>query len=273
MTGLQDLAGTDLGVRTATYDDRDVMLYAVAVGAGADDLDLVYEQQLRVLPAFALTLGLWAVEAAGDLGAYDRMTSLHAAQTLDIKEPLPAFATVEMSARVAGVWDKGKASMVDIAVDCRWFTAGYSIFLPGLGGWGGPRGESRRTAEPVGPSRRLSYATSREQAVLYRLTGDRHPVHVDPAATAGYGLDRPILHGLCTLGIAARLAAEAAGEHPAGLRRLAARFAAPVYPGDRLDVDAARTADGALTFTAEVDGTAVLTSGTAGLANGTAGLG
>lgn len=265
VTGLADLAGTDLGVRTAAYDDRDALLYAVAVGAGADDLDLVYEQHLRVLPTFALTLGLWAVEAAGDLGAYDRMTSLHAAQTLHVREPLPASATVEMSARVTGVWDKGRASMVDVTVDCRWFSAGYSIYLPGLGGWGGPRGESRRAAESAGASRRQSYATSRDQAVLYRLTGDRHPVHVDPATAAGYGLDRPILHGLCTLGVATRLAAEAVGEHPADLRRLAARFAAPVYPGDRLDVAAARTSDGEVTFTAEVDGSTVLASGTATL--------
>ncbi|MQA81535.1 MAG: enoyl-CoA hydratase [Streptosporangiales bacterium] len=263
MTGLADLAGTDLGVRTATYGDRDVMLYAVAVGAGAGDLDLVYEPHLRVLPTFALTLGLWAVEAAGGLGAYDRMTSLHAAQTLDVREPLPASATVEMSARVADVWDKGRASMVDIAVDCRWFSAVYAIYLPGLGGWGGPRGESRRATEPVGAYLRQSYATSRDQAVLYRLTGDRHPVHVDPATAAGYGLDRPILHGLCTLGVVTRVAAEAVGEHPAELRRLAARFAAPVYPGDRLDVAAARASDGGLTFTAEVDGAAVLTTGSA----------
>src|SRR5690606_11448901 len=128
-----------------------------------DRLDLVYEQRLRVLPTFALTLGVWAVEAAGDLGAYDRMRSLHAAQRMTLHEPLPASGAVETSARVENVWDKGKAALVDIRVESTWFDSVYSIFLPGLGGWGGERGTSTPPPEATGEPCTLACRTSPEQ--------------------------------------------------------------------------------------------------------------
>lgn len=84
---LSDLKGYDLGSHTVTFDERDAILYAIAVGAGPNELDLIYEQRLRVLPTFACALGLWAVEAAGDLGAYNRQRSLHAAQSLQMHPP------------------------------------------------------------------------------------------------------------------------------------------------------------------------------------------
>lgn len=257
---LADLAGTSLGSRTVTYDERGVLLYAVATGAPAGRLELVYERDLRVLPTFALTLGVWAVEAAGELGAYDRMTSLHAAQRMTVHEPLPTAATIATTARVEGVWDKGKAALVEIRVESAWFDSVYSIFLPGAGGWGGERGTSAAVPEATGEARAVSCQTSAEQAVLYRLTGDRHPVHVDPEVARGYGLDRPILHGLCTLGIAARLAADAVDAHPEDVRALAARFAAPVYPGDDVTVSAAPAGD-TVVFGATSGGTDVLTGG------------
>lgn len=99
--------------------------------------------------------------------------------------------------------------------------------------------------------------------MLYRLTGDRHPVHVDPAVAHDYGLDQPILHGLCTLGISARLAATTADAHPAEVRAVEARFAAPVVPGDELTVSAAPADDGAVLFDTTVAGRPVLTGGCA----------
>ena len=105
---LADLAGTDLGTRAATYDDTAVILYALAVGASATDLDLVYERDLRTLPTYACALGLWAVEGAGRLGAYDPKRSLHAAQRLVVHESLPTRGEIPMTGRIAGVLDKGK---------------------------------------------------------------------------------------------------------------------------------------------------------------------
>ncbi len=256
------LAGVDLGTRTVEYTARDAILYALAVGARASDLDLVYERDLRVLPTYGMALGLWAVEAAGDLGAYDRLRSLHAAQRLEVRAPLPRAGAIEMSARVSAVWDKGKAAMVDIEVECPYFAATYSIFLPGLGGWGGERGQSVRTAASSAAPTEIDCATSEDLAALYRLTGDRHPVHIDPATAADYGFTRPILHGLCTLGIAVRAVAAVGHAHPGDLSYLEARLASPVYPGDTLRLNA--TAGPAeILFHVRVGDTAVLGNGRA----------
>ena len=256
---LKDLAGHDLGTRTIGYDTRDAILYALAVGASSDETELVYERDLRVLPTYACALGLWAVEEAGGLGAYDRNRSLHAAQSLELHAPMPRSGSFEARGRVAEVWDKGKAAIVTIVVECEIFTARYGIFLPGRGGWGGERGPSA-TSQEWHPSWEGRHTTDRSQAALYRLTGDLHPIHIDIEVARANGFDRPILHGLCTLGIAARMLAEPAGAHPSELRRLEARLAAPVMPGDAIDV----TADGngaGLFFQAKVGEVVVLTGG------------
>ena len=93
-----------------------------------------------MLPTYACALGLWAVEKAGGLGAYDRNMSLHAAQILELHASMPRSGSFEARGRVAEVWDKGKAAIVTIVVECEIFTARYGIFLPGRGGWGGERG-------------------------------------------------------------------------------------------------------------------------------------
>ena len=258
---LKDLAGHDLGTRTIAYDARDAILYALAVGASCDETDLVYERDLRVLPTYACALGLWAVEEAGGLGAYDRNRSLHATQSLELHAPMPRHGAFEARGRIAEVWDTGKAAIVTVVVECETFTARYGIFLPGRGGWGGERGPSASRQEWQ-PCWQGCHATDRSRAALYRLTGDLHPIHIDVEVARANGFDRPILHGLCTLGIAARMLAEPAGAHPSELRRLEARLAAPVMPGDAIDV----TADGRgtdLLFQAKVGETAVLTGGRA----------
>ena len=258
---LKDLAGQDLGTRTIAWDAREAILYALAVGASCDETDLVYERDLSVLPTYACALGLWAVETAGGLGAYDRNMSLHATQNLELHAPMPPSGSFEARGRVAEVWDKGKAAIVRIVVECEIFTARYGIFLPGRGGWGGERGPSASSAQ-WRPSWRGRHAVDRNRAALYRLTGDRHPIHIDVEVARANGFDRPILQGLCTLGIAARMLAEPAGAHPAELRRFEARLAAAVMPGEVIDVTAG--ADGAgLSFEAKVGEKAVLTAGRA----------
>lgn len=257
---VEQLAGTDLGVHTRQYEERDAILYALAVGAPHDDLSLVYERDLQVLPTFATTLGLWAVESAGTLGAYDPTTSLHVSQHLEITAPLPRSGEIEMHGRIANVWDRGSAAMIDIDVDSDWFRVSYGIYVKGLGGFGGA--EPPRATEPAttGDPTTTTYATDDGQAALYRLTGDLHPVHIDPDVAGANGFARPILHGLCTFGIAVREAANALGRHPTEVRSADARLAAPVLPGDEIATTTTPTQDGAV-FVAEVGETRVLKGG------------
>ncbi len=138
--------GHDLGARTVRYDERDAILYALAVGAGATDLDLVFEERLRVLPTFALTLAQWAPDALGALGAFDTSTALHGSQSLEVLAPLPRSGEIAMSARVGEVWDKGRAAVFEVVVESEFFVATWSLFAPGAGGFGGERGPSRRCA-------------------------------------------------------------------------------------------------------------------------------
>lgn len=237
MTELAELAGYDLGRRTVSYTDSDAILYALCVGAKASELELVYERDLKVLPTFGLGLGLWAVEKAGNLGVYDRLRSLHAAQILTVHEAFAPSGTLDMQAHVANVWDKGKAAMVDIVVECAQFTAVYSIFLPGRGGWGGDRGPSapRRTVDEPVFERRVHI--DENLPALYRLTGDRHPVHIDPEVAASYGFDRPILHGLCTYGMTLKAVADTLLDGDVGrVRSYTTRFAGVVFPGETLRI-------------------------------------
>ena len=260
---LSELAGYDLGKCEVTYAPRDAILYALTIGANADQLDLVYERDLRVLPTFACALGLWAVEHAGGLGAYDRKRSLHAAQSLIMHKRMPREGRIATRGRIAAVWDKAKATIVEIEVASDVFTASYTIFLPGIGSWGGAPGP-KTPEEPsaIGEAWQSSYLTSPNHAALYRLTGDLHPLHIDSEVAVANGFERPILHGLCTLGIAAREVARAAGTHPADLTRLSARLSGTVLPGDSIGISVHRQADG-VAFAAAVGNRAVLRSGRA----------
>ncbi|MFZ3394869.1 MaoC/PaaZ C-terminal domain-containing protein [Rhodococcus sp. 7Tela_A2] len=230
--------GAELGTRTVTYDERDAILYALAVGARATDLDLVFEDRLRVLPTFALTLAQWAPDALGSLGAFDTKTALHGSQQLDVLSPLPKSGSIAMTARVGDVWDKGRAAVFEVVVESEYFVATWSLFAPGAGGFGGDRGPSA-PGQPEGePDSTALLTTHEEQAALYRLTGDRHHIHIDPDAAAGIGQPRPILHGLCTLAATTLPLAHTLGAHPADLVSLSGRFAAPVFPGDTAEIRA-----------------------------------
>ncbi|MET8577432.1 MaoC/PaaZ C-terminal domain-containing protein [Streptomyces sp. NPDC005012] len=261
--------GHDLGTRTVSYSERDAILYALAVGAAADRLDLVYEERLRVLPTFALTLAQWAPDALGGLGAFDTTTAVHGGQRLVVRGPLPASGELTMSARVAEVWDKGSAAVFEVEVSSELFTASWSLFAPGRGGFGGDRGPSapRRPDRPA--EHTAAVVTHARQAALYRLLGDRHAMHIDPAAAEAAGMPRPFLHGLCTLAAALLPLADTLGRHPADLLELEARFAAPVFPGDRLSLRGWSENRAGVRFEASCqDGRAVLSGGHARFAPG-----
>jgi MaoC like domain len=257
-----EAAGLELGSRVVSYDDRDAILYALAVGAAAEDLDLVFERDLRVLPTFGLGLGLWASDDLRERGFFSSTNSLHAGQRLQVLGPLPASGELELVARVVDVWDKGSAAIFDIEVACEHFRAVFSIFAPGQGGWGGERGPSARRDPETAPTRGARLQTSREGAVLYRLLGDRHLIHVDPEAAAAIGQPRPILHGLCTLGFAARSLPALFGRRPDELAGLEARFAAAVLPGDPLELRAWEPLDdGSIPFSVATPAAVVLSGG------------
>lgn len=228
-------AGRHLGDRTVAYTERDAILYAIAVGAPASALDLVFEDRLRVLPSFGLTLAQWAPDILAEAGAFDDR-AVHGEQSLDIVAPLPRSGEITLAARVGDVWDKGSAAVFEVIVESDYFTATWTLFAPGFGGFGGERGPAPPTSQTAPPDRTARLATAANQAVLYRLLGDRHHIHVDPEAARRIGQDRPILHGLCTLAAATLPLAELAGAHPADLRRLEGRFSGVVFPGDELEV-------------------------------------
>ena len=228
-------AGRHLGDRTVAYSETDAILYALAVGAPADALDLVFEERLRVLPSFGLTLAQWAPDVLATAGAFDDR-AVHGAQRLEVFAPLPPSGEITLSARVGDVWDKGSAAVFDVVVDSDYFSATWTLFAPGFGGWGGERGPSATPPLATDPVRVDHIATAPNQAVLYRLLGDRHHIHVDPEAARRIGQDRPILPGLATLGASTLALAEVVGAHPADLTHLEGRFSGVVFPGDELEV-------------------------------------
>lgn len=230
--------GHDLGSRRVSWTDRDAILFALAVGVPPERLDLVFEERLRVLPTFALTLAQWAPDALGSAGAFEVGRALHGSQRLQVHAPLPPAGEMELSARVSGVWDKGAAAVFDVEVTSECFTATWSIFAPGAGGFGGERGPAREKADRGEPSWSTDLPLAANAAALYRLLGDRHHIHIDPEAAARIDQPRPILHGLATLAAAAVVLADRVGAHPADLSRLEGRFAAPVFPGETVVVDA-----------------------------------
>jgi acyl dehydratase len=259
--GLGSLVGRDLGEWVAQYDERDAILYALAVGARETELELVYEDRLQVLPTFALTHGLWAVEAAGRVGGYDRTNTLHVGQELTMRDQLPPRGEIRSHACIEEVWDKGSAALLVIGVSADAFDARYTIYLPGHGGFGGERGSTERIELPDRPPDLNEVVATREdQAALYRLTGDRHPVHIDPEIAAVAGFERPLLHGLATLGAVSLALFRGYERQPWDLREIGARFGAPVLPGDTIDVSGWRDGDRVL-FSAGVGDDEVLSAG------------
>lgn len=251
--------GQELGRRSVRYDERDVILYALAVGARETEPALVDEQHLRVLPTFALTLAQWAPDVLATQGAWDVSTALHGSQRLSVLRPMPPAGELDMSASVTGIWDKGAAAVYDITVTSQYFRATWSIFAPGRGGFGGDRGPSAPKPAERPPELTVELSTFRTQAALYRLTGDRHRIHIDPGAAHAIGAERPILHGLCTLAAANLAIGRATDSDPTTLSELTGRFAAPVLPGEHLDLRLWRNGD-AIDFDAVRGGASVLSA-------------
>jgi len=236
MASPAEFAGFVVGERAVEYQAKDAILYAIAVGAQAHQLHLVDETRLEVLPTFALPLTQWALDVLAERGAWDLNNALHGAQALTVLRPLPRQGKVTMRAHVGAVYDKGTAALYEIVVESDYFVATWTIFAPGRGGFGGERGPSASPVTETQADWDGSWTVPPNQAVLYRLCGDWHRIHIDPEAAEVAGMKAPILHGLATLASTLLKVAESLDLNPATATSLEALFASPVYPGDKLEV-------------------------------------
>jgi acyl dehydratase len=253
------LVGATLPEIAFTWTESDVLLYHLAVGAGAAPGDSLSRQALRwtvegdrlqVLPSFGIVAPTFHLtEPPHELPGCDIDLShvLHGTQTIEVHRSIPASGSVTVTTRITDVWDKGSAAVIvqegtATAADGTdlWSTRS-SMFVRGEGGWGGERGPSvaRLEVPERDPDLDTSYATTPQQALLYRLCGDRNPLHADPAFAKAAGFPAPILHGLCSLGIALRMVVDGLLDgDAAAVRRVTARFAGVVFPGETIHVRA-----------------------------------
>ncbi|MGW2744741.1 MaoC/PaaZ C-terminal domain-containing protein [Streptomyces sp. NPDC001450] len=241
-----------------TWTAKDVQLYHLGIGAGAnpdkdspatdpDELRYTLESRLHVLPSFAAVAGSGAPGVISGLSLpgieVELAKVLHGGETLQIHRPIPVTGTATATRRVAAVYDKGKAAVLVLRTevtdaDGPLWTDDAQIFVRGEGGFGGDRGPSTRLEPPTGePDRTVERPIRADQALLYRLSGDRNPLHADPEFAKLAGFDRPILHGLCTYGITLKAVVDTLlGGDVTRVREYSTRFAGVVYPGETLRI-------------------------------------
>jgi acyl dehydratase len=271
------LVGVPGDPRERSWTSKDALLYAVGVGAGLGDplreLEFTTENsdgvEQKVLPTYGVVLA--PGPSARSIGDFDRAMLVHAELYVELHRTLPVAGTVRTSSTVTGMYDKGSGALVEsecVAVDPAsgepFITTRSGMFIRGQGGFGGERGRSARWQLPDrDPDHRVVEQTRPEQALLYRLSGDRNPLHADPKVAARGGFSRPILHGPCTFGFTGRvLLHELCGSDPARFVSMSGRFSDPVVPGDSLVVSIWRGDDGTASFrTARQDGTVVIDRG------------
>jgi acyl dehydratase len=249
-----DVVGTESEPVERSWTSKDCLLYALGVGAGSLDatgFELEYTTEnsadviQRVLPTFAAVVGGGGPPRAS-LGSFDPAMLVHGEQAIRLFGPIPTDGTVRTTSVVTGIYDKGSGALVvgeSTSVDpdggATRFVTTTSLFIRGEGGFGGERGPSAaaRPASGTEPDEVVTYATRADQALLYRLSGDRNPLHSDPVFAKRAGFERPILHGLCTYGFTGRaLLHTLCGSDPARFGSMYGRFSRPTLPGDTLTI-------------------------------------
>ncbi|MFD4637948.1 MaoC/PaaZ C-terminal domain-containing protein [Lentzea sp. NPDC058436] len=235
--------GAELPEVKFSWTESDVLLYHLALGA--TELRYVYEQGLRVLPTFGVVAPRFHETAAPVVSFpgvdIDLARVLHGTQEITVHAPLPASGEAVLRTRIADVWDKGKAAVIvqeatAFSADGNaLYTTRSSIFARGEGGFGGDRGPSGKVEVPARePDFMIETATLPQQAYLYRLCGDRNPLHADPEFAVRAGFDAPILHGLCTYGVVCKAVIDAVLDGPEQVSSFGAKFAGVVFPGETL---------------------------------------
>jgi len=271
------LVGVPNEPQERSWTSTDALLYAVGVGAGLGDplqeLEFTTEntegRPQRVLPTYGVLIA--QTMSSRNLGDFDRALLVHAEQGFELHQPLPVAGTARTVSTVTGIYDKGAGALVvsenvaeDTATGAKLVTSTSSVYIKGEGGFGGERGVSGDWQRPTRPAdHTVTMPTRPEQALLYRLSGDRNPLHADPEFAARGGFSRPILHGLCTYGFTGRaLLHTLCGSNPARFQSMSGRFTRPVLPGDTLVVSIWREDDGTAQFrTATEDGAVVIDRG------------
>lgn len=274
-TGLMALS---IPARNVVYADRDSLLYALSAGMGATGepaaLPFVWEKSQRVLPSMATMLAFddsWL-----EAGKVDLKQVVHGALDLRFFAPLAPAGEALAETAIVGLDDKGPGRGGLVFTETVLSQGGEkkasvlsTMFVRGEGGFDGPVGQQAVAAKiPEGqPTDQGSVPTVVDQALFFRLLGDRNPLHVDPVLAKQVGFERPILHGACTFAIAcAEVLRRVCDYDPARLTRFAARFAGPLYPGETLDFSFWKV-EGGIAFRASAAerGTPVLDNGFAGL--------
>jgi acyl dehydratase len=239
--------GAKMGEGSYTWTKDQVILYHLGVGAGdpptdPGELEYTYEKNLKVLPSFGV------IPVFGSMGGlvstpgleFNFAMLLHGEQDIEVHQPLPPEATITNAGEIVGVYDKGKAALVVLEVESRdeagqpLFTNRFSLFLRGEGGFGGESGPKAGNRPPErDPDGVLESQTLPQQALLYRLSGDKNPLHADPEFAKMGGFDKPIIHGLCSFGVVCKAIVDnVLGGDVTKVARYQARFAGIGFPGE-----------------------------------------
>ena len=236
-----DAIGKKIGPLKKEYDWRDVVLYALGVGAGADELDYTYEKNLKVIPSFSIAA---IFNFLGEVGVASNMNLagiLHGEQELIFHNPIPTSGTLTTEGKITHYYDKGPKGALVVAESETFHSNGKKLFTNIItvfarldGGFGGENAPPNVVEFPGRePDFSVEAFPSPNQPLIYRLSGDIFQLHVDPEFARMVGFEKPIMHGLCTHGFACRaLMASLTPGKPEQVRRLACRFSKTLYPGD-----------------------------------------
>ena len=256
-----------------SWTSKDALLYAVGVGAGTDELQYTTENTKdtpqKVLPTFAVIIGGGGAPW-DEIGSFNPALMVHGEQGIELFDEIPPDGELESVGTCTAIWDKGSAGVVEFEATATNVATGKPLlktrtmlFCRGEGGWGGERGPSDKIGFPDrAPDHEVVYETREDQALTYRLSGDRNPLHSDPSFAAMGGFDKPILHGLCTWGFTGRaLLHTLCNSDPSRFVSMNSRFSKPVIPGDTLTISMWVDGDTALFRTTNQDGDVVIDQG------------
>lgn len=256
-----------------SWTSKDALLYAVGVGAGTDELQFTTENTKdlpqKVLPTFAVIIGGGGVPM-DKVGSFNPALMVHGEQGIELFGEIPPDGEIESVGECTAIYDKGSAAVLEFTSESKNVATGelllktrMTLFCRGEGGWGGDRGPSEKLAFPErAPDHAVTYKTREDQALTYRLSGDRNPLHSDPSFAAMGGFDRPILHGLCTYGFTGRaLLHTLCGSDPSRFKSMDARFSKPVMPGDELTISMWVDGNDAMFRTTNQNGDVVIDQG------------
>jgi len=272
-----DAVGSTSPAATSSWTSKDSLLYALGVGAGVDDLAFTTENSINITQRALPTMVVTIADVSGvfsEIGSFNPAMLVHGEQRITLHRELPVAGSATTVGEITAIYDKGKGAVIEVTgrasdpeTGAPLFDTVMTAFIRGEGGWGGGRGPSgpQNVAPNREPDHIVLLQTSPDQALLYRLSGDRNPLHSDPSFAAFAGFDRPILHGLCTYGFAGRaLLGSLCDGDPARFTHMEGRFSSPVFPGEQLTVRIWNTGDGEAVYTTSgADGRVVIDSGLA----------